>query len=96
MRGKLGGGGEARQVHMGLSLTTLNDLDRDGFVTALGGVFEHSPWVTATAWPARPFADVDALHSAMVAAVDAAADGRSLPCCAPTPTSPARRRGPER
>ncbi len=47
-------------------------LDRDAFVARFGGVFEHSPWVAQAAWEARPFADVAALHAAMVAAVDAA------------------------
>ena len=42
------------------------------FVAALGGVFEHSPWVAQRACDARPFASVDALHAAMVAAVERA------------------------
>ena len=63
---------------MGLSLAEVNDLDRDGFVAALGGVFEHSPWVAAAVWSARPFADVADLNRAMVAAVDAADTARQL------------------
>jgi len=42
------------------------------FVAALGGVFEHSPWVAEAVVDRRPFASVDALHAAMAAAVDAA------------------------
>ena len=45
---------------------------RDGqkaFVGELGGIFEHSPWVAERAFSDRPFASVDALHAAMVAAV---------------------------
>jgi len=41
-------------------------MDRETFVAALGGVFEHSPWVAERAWPRRPFAGVEALHQAMV------------------------------
>jgi OHCU decarboxylase len=57
---------------MPTSLAALNRLDRADFVRALGEVFEHSPWVAERAWPGRPFASVDALHAAMVAAVRAA------------------------
>lgn len=41
----------------------------DRFVAALGGIFEHSPWVAERAWVKRPFTTVDALHSAMREAV---------------------------
>jgi len=36
------------------------------FVAALGGVFEHSPWIAERALARRPFSDVAALHAAMV------------------------------
>jgi len=52
-----------------LDLHAVNAMDRDAFVAALGGAFEHSPWVAEGAWAARPFASVDALHAAMVAVV---------------------------
>ena len=39
------------------------------FVAALGGVFEHSPWVAERALASRPFADTAALHAAMVSVV---------------------------
>lgn len=48
-----------------LDLATVNAMDSKHFVAALGSTFEHSPWVAESAWAARPFADVDALHSAM-------------------------------
>jgi 2-oxo-4-hydroxy-4-carboxy-5-ureidoimidazoline decarboxylase len=54
---------------------TLEELNRCGhaaFVAALGGVFEHSPWVAESAFERRPFADADALHAAMSDAVRAA------------------------
>jgi 2-oxo-4-hydroxy-4-carboxy-5-ureidoimidazoline decarboxylase len=53
-----------------MTLAEINAMDRDAFVRALGGIFEHSPWVAEQAWDARPFASVDALHRAMVAVVE--------------------------
>jgi 2-oxo-4-hydroxy-4-carboxy-5-ureidoimidazoline decarboxylase len=49
-----------------MTIGELNALDRAGFVEALGWIFEDSPWVAGRAWPARPFAGVDALHTAMI------------------------------
>lgn len=49
----------------------VNALDRAAFVARFGGIFEHSPWVAERAWPARPFADLAALHDAMVRAMRA-------------------------
>ncbi len=54
------------------NLHLLQENGRAHFVDVLGGIFEHSPWVAAAAWDARPFSTVDALHAAMVAAVEAA------------------------
>ena len=53
-----------------MTLAQINTLDRTGFVAALGGVFEHSPWVADRAYDARPFASADALHAAMMRIVD--------------------------
>ena len=61
-----------------LDLTSLSAASREQFVAALGGVFEHSPWIAEHAYSARPFASVDALHAAMVAAVAAAAHDAQL------------------
>lgn len=55
-----------------IGLDDVNAMDRDAFREALGGVFEHSPWVAGAVWPSRPFASLDDLHAAMVAAVRAA------------------------
>ena len=52
-----------------MTLDEVNALDQSAFVAALGGVFEHSPWIAAAAWSQRPFASIDALHAAMVAAM---------------------------
>jgi 2-oxo-4-hydroxy-4-carboxy-5-ureidoimidazoline decarboxylase len=48
-----------------VTLAELNACDRARFVAAIGGIFEHSPWVAERAWERRPFASVDELHTAM-------------------------------
>jgi 2-oxo-4-hydroxy-4-carboxy-5-ureidoimidazoline decarboxylase len=58
-----------------LSLDHLNAIDVAAFVSALGDVFEHSPWVAERAASRRPLADVRALLDAMTTAVrEASAD----------------------
>ena len=52
-----------------LRIADINSMDPAGFLAAFGGVFEHSPWVAERAWARKPFADLPALHAAMVAAV---------------------------
>ena len=61
-----------------LTLTALSAADRAPFVAALGGVFEHSPWIAEAAWDARPFASVDALREAMLAVLDRASEEQKL------------------
>ena len=51
------------------SIAELARLDREDFVALLGGIFEHSPWVAESAYSRGPFATVDELHRAMVAAL---------------------------
>ncbi|HEV3198901.1 MAG TPA: 2-oxo-4-hydroxy-4-carboxy-5-ureidoimidazoline decarboxylase [Bryobacteraceae bacterium] len=48
-----------------MTIEAINSMPRAAFVEALGWVFEHSPWVAERAWERRPFANIDALHSAM-------------------------------
>lgn len=52
--------------------------DKKAFVSLLGGVFEHSPWVAERAWERRPFASVSALHDAMTDAVGKASAAERL------------------
>jgi N-carbamoyl-L-amino-acid hydrolase len=57
------------------ALAALNALDEPGFVAALDGVYEHSPWVAREAFARRPadgFVHVAALKRALVEAVRAA------------------------
>lgn len=62
------------QLGCDMTLDELNSTDAQGFVAALGDVFEKAPWVAARAAAARPFATVAALHAAMMAAVRSATD----------------------
>ena len=57
---------------MSNTLSDLNSFDQMRFVEAIGWVFEHSPWVAERAWLAKPFANLEALLTAMKAAVQAA------------------------
>lgn len=57
---------------MTLSLDRINTCSGQEFVAALGAIFEHSPWVAEAVAGERPFASVDDLHAAMVAAIDRA------------------------
>lgn len=53
-------------------MDTVDRLDHDAFMARFGGVFEQSPWVAERAWASRPFGSLDALHHAMVDAVERA------------------------
>jgi len=61
-----------------MTLAELNARDRRGFVVALGGVFEDSPWVAEAAWPRHPFTTLDTLYRAMVDAVRGAGEDAQL------------------
>ena len=61
-----------------MTLAELNAMDEPAFARALGGIFEHSPWVAERAFAEQPFVSVDALHAAMAAAVDRASEGEKL------------------
>lgn len=54
-----------------MTLADLNASDRDGFVAAIGWIFERSPWAAERTWSHRPFESLDALHRSMVAEVSA-------------------------
>ena len=61
-----------------MTLDDLNALPRGAFVDKLGWIFENSPWVAERAWDRRPFASLDALHSAMVSEVERATRDEQL------------------
>lgn len=52
-----------------MDLNELNRLSAAGFTAALGGIYEHSPWIAAAAQARAPFADADALVEALRDAV---------------------------
>lgn len=56
----------------------INRTDRAEFVRLFGHVFENSPWVAEEAWDQRPFADLEAVHDAMVRVVKDAPRERQL------------------
>jgi OHCU decarboxylase len=61
-----------------MTLTELNAMERDPFVSAIGWVFEDSPWVARRAWDSRPFATRAALHRAMSQQVESAPRAEQL------------------
>lgn len=61
-----------------MTLDDLNASSRDGFVAALGTIFEDSPWAAERAWRRRPFASLEDLHQAMLAEVSASSRDEQL------------------
>jgi 2-oxo-4-hydroxy-4-carboxy-5-ureidoimidazoline decarboxylase len=59
-------------VKLEMNLQELNSLPEADFISVLGGIFEHSPWVAEAVAGDRPFTSVSALHQAMVQAVEKA------------------------
>lgn len=66
------------KIKPGAALAALSAMPQAEFVGHLGDIFEHSPWIAERAWAARPFASIEALHAAMVAAVDHASEAEQL------------------
>ncbi|MER3438353.1 MAG: OHCU decarboxylase [Chloroflexota bacterium] len=60
------------------SLAEVNTWDRATFVARLGWLFEGSPWIVEAVWEARPFADLVALHRALIDVVHDAGEERQL------------------
>ena len=56
---------------MPVDMNSVNALDCAGFVAAVGGIFENSPWIAEAVWAKKPFASLDALHNAMTDHVQA-------------------------
>jgi len=61
-----------------MTFDALNQLDRAGFVAAIGHLFEHSPWVAEETWPRRPFRDAAHLHAELCATMRGASPERQL------------------
>ena len=60
------------------NLASINAATHEQALAVLCDVFEHSPWVAERACDARPFADIAALHAAMMQAVGAASLAEQL------------------
>lgn len=63
---------------MTISLAFLNAAPAEEFVSTLGAVFEHAPWVAEIAAARRPFASIADLFAAMGETVTAASDEKRL------------------
>jgi 2-oxo-4-hydroxy-4-carboxy-5-ureidoimidazoline decarboxylase len=61
-----------------INLQSLNTLGAEEFSRRLGGIFEHSPWIAERVAGRRPFASLEALHTAMVDEVEAAGEAAQL------------------
>ena len=68
----------ALRLRRSVTLAELNQMSEADFVSVLGGVFEHSPWVAREVAAQRPFTSSADLHSAMVGAVQHAGEERKL------------------
>ncbi|MBR0774395.1 2-oxo-4-hydroxy-4-carboxy-5-ureidoimidazoline decarboxylase [Bradyrhizobium diazoefficiens] len=55
-----------------ISLAALNAADRADFVAALSNVVEYSPWIAEKLAEQRPFAGINQLHAALMAAIQGA------------------------
>ena len=51
---------------------------RDAFVSALAGVYEHSPWIAERAFGDAPFGTLGALHGALVRVVTNSSEAEQL------------------
>lgn len=49
------------------TLAEINGMDRAHFVSALGHLFEHSPWVADLTYERRPFLTAQSLHAELCA-----------------------------
>jgi 2-oxo-4-hydroxy-4-carboxy-5-ureidoimidazoline decarboxylase len=61
-----------------ISITQLNALDQVSFVSLLGGIYEHSPWMAERTWQKRPFADREAVLQAFRATLASASEAEQL------------------
>lgn len=61
-----------------MTLAALNGLTKEQFVEAVGGIFEHSPWVATKGWNKRPFTSPDDLFTKLVQEVQGASPNEQL------------------
>jgi len=58
--------------HPPITLQQLNAMTQAAFTNALGGLFEHSPWIAEQTWLRRPFVSTTGLLEALNATLDQA------------------------
>lgn len=51
---------------------------QEAFVSELGGIYEHSPWIAQRAWNQGPFSAVEDLHKALMSVVEQASQEEQL------------------
>ncbi|MEO0392736.1 MAG: 2-oxo-4-hydroxy-4-carboxy-5-ureidoimidazoline decarboxylase [Pseudomonadota bacterium] len=78
-----------------LSIAMLNRIPKDDFVAAISPVFEEldDPWIAERSWAATPFRDTEALHRAMIAAIDRACADDQIELLARQPSIKERKNG---
>lgn len=59
-----------------ISLQSINNLNQSDFVSTLGTIFEHSPWVAEQVYSLRPFDSIQQLHQHMTDIVNKADRGQ--------------------
>jgi 2-oxo-4-hydroxy-4-carboxy-5-ureidoimidazoline decarboxylase len=62
-------------------MIAVNEIDRlstEDFVSCLGGIYEHSPWVAERALVERPFVNRERLVAGLKAVVEAASEAEKL------------------
>ncbi|MBW8743595.1 MAG: 2-oxo-4-hydroxy-4-carboxy-5-ureidoimidazoline decarboxylase [Sphingomonas sp.] len=61
-----------------MTIAAINALAPAAFVERFGFLFEHSPWIVAAAEKHRPFADIEAMESAMAAVIEQAGEDAQI------------------
>ena len=61
-----------------ISLSHLNAMSKEDFISALGSIYEHSDWVAERVVPRRPFPNPEKLRLAMRQTVEDAVDEEKL------------------
>ncbi len=65
-----------------VSVQYVNQLSKQHFVSLVGDIFEHSPWVAEEAYSKGPFSSVEQLHAMMKEIVAQASRRKnSCSCC---------------
>ena len=62
------------QPYRRYSITQLNSLSQQDFLSVLGPIFEHSPWIAESTWRKRPFINLADLHRALCETVNEASE----------------------